>query len=521
MGEPADPSDSFDGNSSGSDMSLDEEFGIPAMRTPGVKKAMEAMHSKLRRSERTRNPMDRLTYDSYVARHYAYMAKVVQDVEPTCFDEAIGNMNWEKAMYEEMDALYENETWDIVPLPKDKKAIGCKWVFKVKHNSDGSINRYKARLVAKGYAQTHGIDYEETFAPVAKMATVRGAIAVAAAKGWYLHQMDVKNAFLHGDLQEEVYMDQPPGFEDTGHTEYVCRLRKALYGLKQAPRAWHDKIAEYLVTIGFEMAYADHSLYVHKSDKGIVVITIYVDDLIVGGDSLTEIENVKSLLKQKFDMKDLGDLRYFLGIEVIRTDEGIWLSQRQYALDMLSKYGMADCKPISVPLDPNGKMSMDAGFALEDPTMYRKIVGSLIYITITRPDLSYSVGLESQFMQVPRKPHLDGVRRTLRYLRATVDYALFYEAGVPVDVYGYTDADWAGSISDRRSTSGFMFSFGCATVTWSSKKQPTVPLSSTEAEYKGAIVAACEVAWLYKLLDDLGLHVMHKVVIYCDNLSSI
>jgi hypothetical protein len=224
-------------------------------------------------------------------------------------------------------------------------------VYKVKHNSDGNIIRYKARLVAKGYAQTHGIDYEETFASVTKMATVRVVITVAASRGWVLHQMDVNNAFLHGELQEEVYLDQPPGYEDMSHPDYVCRLHKALYGLKHTSRAWHDKIAEYLVTIGFYMSDVDHSLYVRKSDEGIVVITIYVDHLIVGGDNEKEVEHVKSLLKQKFDMKDLGELKFFLGIEVIRTPEGIWLLQRQYALEMLPKYGMVGCKPISIPLD--------------------------------------------------------------------------------------------------------------------------------------------------------------------------
>ena len=206
---------------------------------------------------------------------------------------------------------------------------------------------------------------------------------------------------------------------------------------------------------------------------------------------------------------------------MIRTADGIWLSQRQYALDMLSKYGMADCKPISMPLDVNVKLSAHAGDALKNVTMYRKIVGSLIYLMITRPDLSYTVGLESQFMQAPKKPHLDAVRRTLRYVRATLDHALFYAAGVPVELYGYTDADWAGSVTDRRSTSGFMFSLGSAAITWSSKKQPTVALSSTEAEYRGAAIATCEVAWLHKLLMDMGMHVDRGVVIYCDNLSSI
>jgi hypothetical protein len=254
-------------------------------------------------------------------------------------------------MDEEMAALDANRTWELVPLPEGKKAIGCKWVYKMKHNSDGSISKYKVRLVAKGYAQTHGIYYEERFALVTKMATVKTVIVVAASRGWVLRQMDVKNAFLHGELQEEVYLDQPPGYEDMSHPDYVCRLHKTLYGLKQALRAWHDKIAEYLVTIGFRMSDAYHSLYVRKSHEGIVVITIYVDDLIVGGDDEKEVEHVKSLLKQKFDMKDLSELKFFLGIEVIRTLEGIWLSQQQYALDMLSKYGMVGCKPISVPLD--------------------------------------------------------------------------------------------------------------------------------------------------------------------------
>jgi len=255
------------------------------------------------------------------------------------------------------------------------------------------------------------------------------------------------------------------------------------------------------------MSDVDHSLYVCKSDEGIVVITIYVDDLIIGGDNEKEVEHVKRLFKQKFDMKDLGELKFFLSIEVIRTLEGIWLLQRQYALDMLSKYGMVGCKPISVPLNQNGKLSADAGGVLKDATMYRKIVGSLIYMTITRPDLNYTVGLESQFMQVPRKPHLDGVRHTLHYVSATVDYGLFYEASTELQVHGYIDADWVGSISDRRSTSGFMFSFGSAAVTWSSKKQPTVALSSTKAKYRGAMMVACEVVWLRKLLGNLGLHV--------------
>jgi len=420
-----------------------------------------------------------------------------------------------------MVALDANATWELVALPEDKKAIGCKWVYKVKHNVDGSVSRYKARLVAKGYAQTYDIDYEEIYSPVAKMTTVRAIIIITTAKGWSLHQMDVKNVFLHGDLQEEVYMEQPPGYVDQTHPNLVCRLKKALYGLKQAPRAWSEKIGEYLVTSGFQTSNADFSLYVKKTDHGIIVIVIYVDDLIITGDSDVDISDLKKLLKQKFEMKDLGELRYFLSIGVIKSPKGIWLLQRQYALNKLSKYGMTGCKPISIPLEQNAKLSADEGELVEDTIMYRRIVGSLIYMTITRLDLSYVVGVVSQFMQTPRKPHLDVVRRILRYIKHTLQCGIFYEAKSQLQVHGYMDANWVGNVSDRRSTNGFMFSFGSDAISWSSKKQPTVALSSTEAEYKGVAIATCEVVWLQKLLLDLGQLVDAHIVIYCDNISSI
>ena len=261
------------GHSSG-DESLDEEFGIPKVKTPGVQR-MEGEKS-LRRSTRVKYPVERLKYDSLAVHHYAYMVKVVQVQEPTCFEEAVGKLEWDQAMDEEMAALDVNQTWDLAPLPEGKKAIGCKWVYKIKHNADGLVSRYKARLVAKGYAQTYGIDFEETFSPVAKMAIVRAIISLAASKHWKLHQMDVKNAFLNGDLEEEVYMEQPEGFVHPDFPHYVCKLRKALYGLKQAPRAWSNMFSSHLQNIGFEISKADHSLYVQKTSGGIVVIVVYV-----------------------------------------------------------------------------------------------------------------------------------------------------------------------------------------------------------------------------------------------------
>jgi hypothetical protein len=252
----------------------------------------------------------------------------------------------------------------------------------------GSINRYKARLVAKGYAQKHDIDYDEMFAPVAKMTTVRVLLAVAAAKGWHVHQMDVKNAFLQGDLEEQVYMVQPPGFHSRTNTSAVCRLKKSLYGLKQAPHAWNAKI------MSLEMSKADFSLFIRKTPLGPISTLLYVNDLVITGADLEEINRVKRQLVESFKMKDLGDLHYFLGIEVIRTPEAILMSQRHYALSMLFKFGMAECKPISMPLDRTVKLHPDFGKVC-DPTRFRQIVGSLIYLTITRPDLSYPVGVIS------------------------------------------------------------------------------------------------------------------------------
>ncbi len=437
-----------DDESSDSKKSVGEESQIISITTLGTLMAKKALktpdnNSGIQRSTRVKYPIQILTYDGFVANHYTYMVKVIHEFEPTCFEQTVGNPKWDNAMDEEMAALDVHATWELVALPKDKKAIGCKWVYKIKHNANGFVSRYKARLVAKGYAQTYGIDYEETCSPVAKMTTVKIIIAMAATKGWSLHQMDVNNVFLHGDLHEEVYMEQPPGYVDQTQPNLVCRLKKTLYGLKQAPKSWSNKTGQYLVTSGFQKSNANFSLYVKKTNHGIVIIVIYVDDLIITRNNDVDIFDLKKLLKQKFEMKDLGKLRYFLGIEVIQSPKGIWLLQRQYALNKLTEYGMTGCKPISIPLEQNVKLSANEGNLVEDTTMYRCIVGSLIYMTITRSYLSYAVGVMSQFMQTPRKPHLDVVRHILRYIKHTLQCGIFYEAKSQLQVHGYTDANWA------------------------------------------------------------------------------
>ncbi|MCI10013.1 hypothetical protein A2U01_0031104, partial [Trifolium medium] len=266
-----------------------------------------------------------------------------------------------------------NGTWTLQPLPKGKKPLGCKWVYKIKHNSDGTIERYKARLVIFGNHQVEGIDYNETFAPVAKMVTVRLVLAVAAAKKWEIHQMDVHNAFLHGDLHEEVYMKPPPGFR-TFQPGLVCKLKKSLYGLKQAPRCWFAKLSSALKKFGFRQSCSDYSLFTLLVHEVQIVVLVYVDDLIVCGNDSAAIQRFKAYLSKCFHMKDLGTLKYFLGVEVARNSSGIFLCQRKYSLDIIQEAGLLGAKPVSTPLEQNHQLSLAAGQFIEQPEQYRRLV---------------------------------------------------------------------------------------------------------------------------------------------------
>ncbi|KAL5795083.1 hypothetical protein ACOSP7_003677 [Xanthoceras sorbifolium] len=467
----------------------------------------------LRRSIRTRKPNPK----------YANAAIVEEAtvIEPETFEEASQSSKWMTAMKEEIAALEQNQTWELVPKPRDVKPISCKWVYKIKYRPDGSIKRYKARLVARGFSQQYGLDYDETFSPVAKLTTVRILLALAANKNWNLWQMDVKNAFLHGELDREIYMIQPMGFQNEGHPEYVCKLRKALDGLKQAPRAWYGKIAEFLTRSGYLVTSADSSLFAKAKGGKIAIVLVYIDDLIITGDDVEEICRTKENLSVRFQMKELGQLKHFLGLEVDQTLEGIFLYQQKYAKDLLKKFGMLECKPISTPMEPNAKMCAHEGKDLEDALMFRQLVGSLIYLTLTRPDISYAVGVMSRYMQNPKKSHLEAVRRILRYVKSTIDYGLMYKKGENCKLVGYCDADYAGDHDTRRSTTGYMFTLGSGTISWCSKRQPTVSLSTTEAEYRAAAMAAQESTWLIQLMNDLHQQVDYAVPLYCDNQSAI
>ena len=441
---------------------------------------------------------------------------------PSRIEDAIRDPGWKATMDEEMMALEKNNTWEILPLPRGKKAIGCRWVFAPKFREDRTLDRLKARLVAKGYTQTEGIDYGETFAPVAKFNTVRVLVAVAAKCSWEILQFDVKNAFLHGELEEEVYMQLPPGYTLTDKPNQVCRLRKTLYGLKQSPRAWFGRFTKAMIDLGYHQARGDHALFIKYGTTGMVtILLVYVDDIIVTGGDAREIRRLTTSLSEQFEIKALGQLKYFLGIEVAYSESRISLSQHKYTLDLLQETGQLGCKPTTTPLDVNIKIGKGDDGAAVDKLFYQMLIGKLIYLNHTRPDISYSVSLLSQFMSEPYEIHLRAAYRILSYLKFTVGQGLLFTRDGGLSLEAYTNSDWAGSVVDRRSTSGYCTFLGGSLITWRSKKQKEVSLSSAEAELRALKRGVSECRWLKHLQEDIGLYDGKGVKLFCDNQSAL
>ncbi|WVZ92767.1 hypothetical protein U9M48_038809 [Paspalum notatum var. saurae] len=425
--------------------------------------------------------------------------------EPATVDEAKATQEWCKAMLDELASVEENKTWSLVQLPKGHRAIGLKWVFKLKRDEHGEVIKHKARLVAKGYVQRQGIDFDEVFAPVARMETVRVILAVAAHHGWSVHHMDVKTAFLNGDLQEEVYVTQPPGFTAAGHEDKVLKLHKALYGLRQAPRAWNAKLDTNLHQLGFTRSKAEHGLYTRSKEGLRMVIAVYVDDLLITGEQLTGVKSVKDELKSLFRMSDLGLLSYYLGLEVKQGNRGIELRQSAYAVKLLEKAGMGNCNPCAVPMEARLKLSKQSTSPAIDATMYRSLIGSLRYLLHTRPDLSFSVGYLSRYMEDPRQEHMAAMKHLLRYVAGTTDHGLWYSGigGGQARLQGCSDSIWPGMLTTARVQRGVIFFLGPCPVSWLSQKQRVVALSSCEAEFIAGAAAACQATWLARLLEDV------------------
>jgi hypothetical protein len=439
--------------------------------------------------------------------------------EPSSYKEAAGISVWEHAMSEELAALQRTCTWEIVPLPAHAIPITCIWVYKVKTKADGSIERYKARLVARGFQQSYGRDYEKTFAPVAHMTTVQALIAVAAIRSWTIFQLDVKNAFLHGDLHEEVYMQPPPGV--TVPDGHVCRLRRALYGLKQAPRAWFERFTSVVTAAGLTPSDHDPALFVHASKRGRTLLLLYVDDMLITGDDDEYIAFVKARLAEQFMMPDLGPLSYFLGIEVKLTSDGYYLSQHKYLQDLITRSGLTDTRTTATPMELHLQLRPNDGTPLVDPSRYCQIVGSLVYLTITRPDIAHAVHILSQFVSAPTSIHYAHLLRLLRSLRRTASQRLFYAKSSPLQLHAYSDSTWANDPTDRRSVTGYCIFIGTSPIAWKSKKQNAVSRSSAEAELRALATTTTEIIWLKLLLNDLGVSCDASTPLFYDNTSAI
>ncbi|KAJ3691578.1 hypothetical protein LUZ61_020742 [Rhynchospora tenuis] len=454
--------------------------------------------------DEARTSRTRTLQDLYEATSELHLVCLLANAENITFEEAVQEKKWQQAMNEEMNAIVKNDTWELATLPKNHKPIGVKWVYKKKLNAQGEVKRYKARLVAKGYKQKAGIDYEEVFAPVAIMETIRLLISLAAQNKWNIYQMDVKSAFLNGVLEEEVYIEQPPGYIKEGKENKVLKLKKALYGLKQAPRAWNTRIDTYFKEHGFVQCPYEHALYVKVCDDDIMFVALYVDDMIFKGNNNKMIEKFKLEMSKEFEMTDLGLMSYFLGLEVKQDKSGIFVSQEAYAKDVLKRFKIDYCNPVCTPVESRTKLSRyDEGKAV-DATQYRSLVGSLCYLMCMRPDIAYGVGLVSRYMEDPKMSHWKAIKRIIRYVKGTLSHGLFYSYTDEFDLVGYTDSDWCRDIDDRKSTAGFVFYMGDTAFTWVLKKQPIVTLSTCEAEYVAASSCVCHAIWLRKLLKDMN-----------------
>lgn len=450
---------------------------------------------------------------------------MLADAEPLNFQDALKQKVWKDAMLEELRAIERNNTWELTDLPLNKKPIDVKWIFKVKLSPKGSIVKHKARLVARGFLQKPGLDYSEVFAPVARHETIRLVVALACGRNWFLSHLDVKSAFLNGPLEEEVYVTQPPGFEVKHKERKVYRLHKALYGLKQAPRAWNRRIDSFFQVHGFKKCSVEHGVYVRKTGDNVdLLICLYVDDLLITGSSKSEIDKLKHLLESEFEMTDLGKLAYFLGMEFLYTTQGIVLHQTKYAKEVMLKFNMMQCNEARTPAETNLKLEGLVSEKGVDPTEYKQLIGSLRYLCNSRPDLSFAVGMLSKFMNEPKRSHLLAAKRVLRYVKGTVNFGIWFPADTgrnKDELKGFSDSDWCGDKLDRRSTTGYVFQFQGAPISWISKKQPVVALSSCEAEYIAGCYAACQAVWIDSLLNELGVNIQRPIKLMIDNKSAI
>ncbi|WJZ97445.1 hypothetical protein VitviT2T_016048 [Vitis vinifera] len=471
---------------------------------------VEPRHSKRVRTEKSFGP-DFLTF--------------MLEGEPQTFKEVVNStegLMWKEAIKSEIDSILQNHTWELVDLPPGCKPLSSKWIFKRKMKVDGSIDKYKARLVIKGYRQIEGLDYFDTYSPVTRINSIRMVLAIAALRNLEIHQMDVKTAFLNGDLDEEIYMEQPEGFSAPGQENKVCKLVKSLYGLKQAPKQWHEKFDNVMLSHGFKINECDKCVYVKDTEHGYVIVCLYVDDMIIVGSDDKMITSTKNMLNSRFDMKDMGLADVILGIKIKRTSDELILSQSHYVDKILGKFDKDNSGVARTPVDVTLHLSKNKGESVSQ-VEYSRVIGSLMYLmSCTRPDIAYAVSKLSRYMSNPGAKHWQGIIRVLKYLRFTRDYGLHYTR-YPAVLEGYSDANWISNVKDSKSHSGYVFTLGGAAVSWKSSKQTVIARSTMESEFIALDKCGEEAKWLRHFLEDIPRwsKPVPPICIHCDSQSAI
>jgi hypothetical protein len=481
---------------------------------------------RLVRNRRTNNEQEPASANSQVPDQPLTRQANVAIADPKTFRQALqsgDSDHWREAMEREYESLTTNDTWDVVPLPPDRKALTCKWHFKIKYGSSGEIVKYKARLVARGFQQEEGVDYQETFASVVRSNSYRVLFAIATAKDWKIHQMDVVTAFLNGTLDEEIYVDPPPGFPENGQ---VLKLKKSLYGLKQAPRCWYSMLKAYLISEKWVISSYDPCVFI-LNGANVMVMTVYVDDINIFGPNEEQIIDFKETISSHFKMTDEGNVAFYLRMQIARTSDHLHIHLASSIREALVEFGLENIPVSAVPMRPDVKLekaSADYTADLEFKQLYQSKTGKIGYFSIKgRADISFASGRVAQYNNNPDQSHMDAVDTIFAYLKGTDDFGSRYvkTADAPLSLEGYVDSDFQGCMDTSRSTTGWIFLLGGAPVSWCSQRQKTISHSSCEAEYIAASEASREAVWLKEFINEIGVIHIDTVPLHMDNLGSI
>jgi hypothetical protein len=458
--------------------------------------------------------------EDFVADLCLYTSCFLSQMDPKNIKMALTDPFWVEAMQEELQQFLKLNVWEKVILPKHEKAINTKWVFRVKKDERGVVIRNKARLVVQGFYQIEGLDYDEVFAPVARLESIRLFLAYASYMQFIVYQLDIKSAFLYGKIHEDIYVNQPPGFEDHEFPNHVFKLNKALYGLHQAPRAWYETLSQHLMQNGFSRGTIDQTLFTKKVNDDLLLVQIYVDDIIFGSTNVEMCKDFEKLMKSQFEMSAMGVMTFFLGLQVQQSKYGIYIHQSKYVNDVLSRFKMLDCKVASTPVEVNHKLGPALNEVAVDEKLYRSMIGSLMYLTASRPDITFAVSLCSRFQAAPKECHLKAVKRILCYLKGRPNLGLWYPYEDDFSLIAFSDSDYGGCNADKKSTTGGCQFLGSRLVSWQCKKQATVSVSSAEAEYIAAASCCSQVLWIQHQLRDYGL-ILINTPIHIDNSAAV